>query len=268
MPEFFFTRHSKAKYDEYGKILSGDDPRAPFDHTKQESTDLTPEGIKLANEKAILFFDNLDPKEDQIFLVSSNEARAIGTASIYRQVAISKGFEVIKPEHSRSPLSDKETEGDARVLNALSLNTEDTLQFLVFSSSEPNVNWQAVDPEFKQKWQTARQMIEAENKGTWGNNFAAYSHKIKEIFPEIETAKTFYETNFKNLLTLMKWADKKIQKSGKKVKVLAFGHEDYIVKFLHDEFGQEGIQNCETIAFNVDEGNIEATVGSKTKQLD
>lgn len=71
------------------------------------------------------------------------------------------------------------------------------------------------------------------------------------------------------MLRLIKWADKKaIPKEDKQIKILGFGHEDYMVKFLEDEFKQEGILNCETVQFSLDElKNIHATARNKTEQL-
>lgn len=269
MSEFFLTRHSKSNYNEYDKTLQGENPKGAFDHSKQESSDLSEAGLILAREKAKDFFDKLRPETDRVFFVTSNEARAIGTANVYRLEAKSRGFEIIKPEHTRSNLAKKEGEGELRAIETLSLNTKNTLQFLVFSSSEPSVNWANVDDDFKQKWQEARKIIEADNKGSWGSNFAAHSTKIKSIFPDVETAEQFYNTKFKNILRLIKWANKKIQGAeGKKIKVLGFGHEDYLVKFLQEEFLQEGIQNCETIQFNIDDNaNMQAEARGQTKDV-
>lgn len=269
MSEYFLTRHSKSNYSEYDKTLKSENPQAAFDHSKQESLDLSEAGIKLAREKAAEFFDKLKPKTDRLFFVTSNEARVIGTANIYRLEAKARGFEIIKPEHTRSNLAEKEGEGELRAIETLSLNTKNTLQFLVFSSSEPSVNWANVDDDFKQRWQEARKIIEEDNKGSWGSNFAAHSSEIKRIFPDIETAEQFYNTKFRNILRLIKWADKKTRgMEGKQIKVLGFGHEDYLVKFLQEEFSQEGIQNCETIQFNIDEqANIQAEAGGQTKEV-
>ena len=269
MLEFFLTRHSKSNYNEYDKTLQGENPQEGFDHSKQESSDLSEAGIKLAREKAKEFFEKLKPETDRVFFVTSNEARAIGTANIYRLEARSRGFEIIEPEHTRSNLAEKEGEGELRAIETLSLNTKNTLQFLVFSSSEPSVNWANVDDNFKQSWQEARKIIEADNKGSWGSNFATHSTEIKRIFPNVETAEQFYNTKFKNILRLIKWADKKTQGiGGKQIKVLGFGHEDYLVKFLQDEFSQEGIRNCETIQFNIDDkANIQAGAREQTKDV-
>lgn len=269
MSEFFLLRHSKSDYKKYDETLRGSNPRGPFEHSKQESTDLSEAGIKLAQEKAKDFFDKLDPQDARLFFVTSNEARAIGTANIYRLEAKARGFEIIKPQHSRSTLAEKEGEGELRAIETLSLNTEDTLRFLVFSTSEPTVAWENVDDDFKQKWQEARRLIDANNRGSWGANFATYSSAIQKIFPGIETADKFYNTKLKGLLRLMKWADKKMEGiEGKPIKVLGFGHEDYLVKFLADEFSQDGIQNCETIHFEVDDGSgIQATARGTKKKI-
>lgn len=272
----YITRHSKAHYKDYGRILKGEKPTGPFKHEEQqpEGLELTEAGIALAHEKAEKFFDQLDPQRDQLFFVTSNEARAIETADIYREAAKKRGFEIIKPEHPRSELAQRIGEGELRVIQSLSLNTENLLRFLVFSGSAPEVNWEAVDEGTKKRWQEARRIIEEDNKGSWGANFAVHSEQVKDVFPGVETAKQFYETKFKNLTRLLKWADQKVQayreKSGqdKDVKVLAFGHEDYLVKFLRDEFTEEGIQNCEAIKLEVGEGKkVTALFRGKTRTL-
>ena len=140
-----------------------ENPRAPFDHNKQEKTDLTEKGKNLAAEKAKEFFDNLNPESDRLFFVTSNEARAIGTANIYRQEAKQKGFEIIKPENPRSKLAEKEGEGELRAIDALSLNSKDSLLFMIYSPSEPSTDWKNVDGNFKRKWEEARKIIEADD---------------------------------------------------------------------------------------------------------
>lgn len=266
--EFFLTRHSKSSYGEYDKILKSENPQVPFEHNKQEDLDLTEAGIKLAQEKAKDFFDRLNPKEDRLFFITSNEARAIGTANIYRLEAKSRGFEIIKPEHTRSNLAEKEGEGELRAINSLSLNPKNMLQFSIFSPDEPKVDWSNVDDEFKERWQKARKVIELDNKDTYGANFAEHSSEIEKILPEVETVEQYHNKNFLNILRLIRWADKKIKSTqGKRIKVLAFGHENYLIKFLQDEFSQEGIQNCETIQFDIDE-NLKIQAGSRGQKTE
>ncbi len=253
MSETFLHRHSKPGYNEYGKILRGDNPEAPFDHTHQDQEDLTEAGKELAEKSSEEFFQRLDPKTDELFFVSSNEARAIETANIYRQKAKAKSFAIIKPEHTRSELAEKVGEGEIRVVDVLSLDTDNMLRFLVFSGSIPEVNWEAVSEEMRAKWQEARKMIDADNRGTWGSNFAAHSAEVSSILPGIETAKQLYETKFNRILKLLRWADQKAKASGHpNLKILGFGHEDYLVYFLQNELKEEGIGNCEAIRFVVE----------------
>ncbi len=275
MPEGYVIRHSKAEYKAYNEQLAGENPEGPFEHQEQVGPDLTEAGRALAQESAKKFFDGLDSEQDELFLVSSNEARAIETANAYRQEASARKFEVLKPEHTRSEYAQQVGEGEIRVIDSLSLNTENLLRFLVFSGSEPTVNWNAVDEESKARWREARAVIEADNKGSWGANFAAHSEAIAQILPGVETAKQLYDTKFKHLLRLLKWADKKIegyrQETGatKDVKILAFGHEDYLVQFLQDEMGEAGINNCEALQLETGEdGSVTAHFRDKTKTVE
>lgn len=270
MGEFFLIRHSKGNYKEYDKILQSDNPQSPFDHTKQDQEDLTEAGKELARKKAEKFFNELNAGESQLFFVTSNEARAIETANIYREVAKALGFEIIKPEHSRSKYAEKIGEGELRTIDTLSLNTDNMLQFLVFSATAPEVNWGAVDDKTRVRWQQAREIIEADNRGSWGANFRAHSEGIKNIFPDVETSKEFYDTKFGHIIRLLKWADKKIVASErpKQIKVLAFGHEDYLVDFLANQFSEEGIDNCEAVHFTVDSNTIVANYRNKAAALE
>ncbi len=285
MSEAFIIRHSKANYKSYDKHLTGEKPEGCFQHQEQVGPDLTEAGVTLAQENAKNFFNDLNPNTDELFFVSSNEVRAIDTANIYKETAVTRGFTIIKPENSssveskdtkviRSPYAEIVSKGDIRVLENLSLNTDNLLRFLVFSGSVPTVNWEAIKEDSKNKWLQARQLIEVDNKDSWGGNFVAHSKAVAEILPGVETAQRFYETNFKNLIRLLKWADGKIKKyesenQGKKIKVLAFGHEDFLVQFLKDIFNEEGIKNCEVLSLSTNEiGSVTAGYRKKTKNLE
>ena len=270
MVEVYSIRHGAAEYKPYKDLMAGPNPQGQFEANQQSEPDLTEAGKESARQDAEAFLDTLDPKTDQLFLVSSNEARAIETASIFRVVALEKGFTIIKPEHSRSKLADKLGQGEVRVLEALSLNKDGVLARQVFQPNMPTVNWAAVDSSFAQNWRQARALVEADNRGSWGANFAAHSEAVKKLLPVIETVKELYDSKFKILLRYLKWADGKIKKEAPDsgIKLLAFGHENYVLQMLMDEFGEEGIKNCEAIKFETDgAGAITATFRGKSKKL-
>lgn len=270
MTEAHFIRHSKAQYRPYAEALAGDKPEGPFDPKAQHGRDLTPVGRELAQRESAKFFAGLNVADDELFFVSSNEARAIETAGIYRGKAKELGFAVIKPERSKSKLADELTGGEVRVMEALSLSPENMLWFTLFEGERPVVNWEAVDPGIKTKWESARAIIEANNQGRWGTNFLMYSEQFKADTPEFKSAEQQYHGRFRRLLKLLNWADKRLRtetEKKKNVKILAFGHEDYVVHFLQKEFTAEGINNCEAIKFDVtDSGNIGAEFRGQRKE--
>lgn len=269
MIEAYYHRHSKANYNEYNKIMAGENPEAPFDHKKQDSQDISEAGISLAREKAKEFFDGLDPKTDVLFFVSSNEARAIDTADIYRREAKARGFRILAPDHPRSEYANQVGEGEIRTVGPLSINAKNVTVDMVFSAILPQVNWEKVDPVTKERYAAARRIIDADNRGSWGANFQAHAEEIKKIIPEIPTPQEMYQIEFRNLTRLLKWSGKKAQESGDtNLKILAFGHEEHVGYFLEKEFQAEGIKNCEAIKFTVGEqGVVSAQYRGQEKQV-
>lgn len=256
-----FTRHSAAKYSTYAEINKSENPQAPVDVENQVTPDLSERGLELAREKAKELFDSFNPKEDEIFFVSSSEARALETAAIYREVAKQRGFEIVVPENVRGNYAEEVGQGDIRVVQALSLNIKNTLLSSVFNPDVylKNVNLDALDKDTRKKWEKAREIINSDDYGSWGANFFHYSEEISKIFPEIKSTKDLYETQFKNLLRLVKFGIKKIKESGrgKNVRILAFGHENYIGYALNKYFEDNEIGNCETISIkSVGDENI------------
>jgi hypothetical protein len=272
--EAFFTRHSKSTYKTYEEILSSDDPTKQFDPENQSTPDLPESGIQLANQEAEKFFSNLDKDKDVLFFVSSNEARAIETANIYRQKGKEKGFEAIKPEHSRSGLSDEISGGEIRVIETLSIYPDDKTNALIDSVFNPpakrgNINWDVVDPDLKRRFDEASKIIEANDKGSFGSNMAAHGEEVKKILPEVHTAEELFKTRFQNIIRLIKFGLKKSGESGldKNIKILGFGHENYMMYALQKYFEEEGIGNCETIQFEVNDSNVESTFKTKSAQI-
>jgi len=272
----FLIRHSKSVYETYAETEKSENPRAAFDPDSQVVPDLTEEGIKLAREKAEEFFDGLDPAKDKIFFVSSNEVRALQTANIYREVAEVRGFQIIKPEKSGSAwtgageLSEQIGGGKIRTIENLSLNPKDTLVFNIFLPEKllRPINWDNVDPEFRKKWEEAREIIRNNDRGSYGGNLHAHSEDLKKIFPEIETTKEMHKKQLRNLVRLMEWAEKKFDLKENRIKVIGFGHENYILQALDEYFHEKGINNCEAMGLTVEDGKAALSFRGKSAEVE
>ncbi|OGK12803.1 MAG: hypothetical protein A2W80_10420 [Candidatus Riflebacteria bacterium GWC2_50_8] len=153
----------------------------------------------------------------------------------------------------------------------MSINSKNPLIDSLFNPVRmpSNTNWGAVDRETKDKWDAARAIVSSDDRGSWGSNFHAHSHEVKEIFPEIKTAEELYEGKFQNLMRLVKWADKKVRGSGleKNVKILAFGHENYLVVALDRYFHEHNINNCETIRLKVEDRIVKGEFHDKEAEI-
>lgn len=270
----YFTRHSKAGYESIRAVLRSDNPQQPLKPQEQAVPDLPPDGVELAQREAEKFFNRLNPQSDALFFVSSDQVRALETADIYRQVAHKRGFEVLKPKHTRSKLPNEIGGGEIRELRDLSLKFENVLINTVFQTEavlqKTNINWDAVDEETKAKWIRAREIITSDDHGSWGANFFYHSDAIKEIFPLVETAKKLHEREFRHLTRLARFGINKARESGigKNVKMLAFGHENYLGYALDKYFDDHAIGNCETIDFTIgDDGTISADFKGERKKF-
>ncbi|MEI8337700.1 MAG: hypothetical protein WCF92_00960 [bacterium] len=274
-PSADFIRHSVSSYKTYADIVSSDKPLEQLNPNNQSFPDLPEKGIEFAKQEAEKFFAGLEPKKDVIFFASSNEARAIETANIYRQIAHQKGFEILKPEHSRNEHAEEIGEGEIRVVKNLSIYPDKNTNILidsVFNSPKKRslVNWQAVPTELKERYDRASKIIEADDKGSFGQNLAAHSEEIKKILPEISTAEELYKGQFQNILRLIKFGLKKAEssKQEKQVKIIAFGHENYLMHMLEKSFQEDGIKNCEAINLNVEDGIVKAKFRNKEAKLE
>ncbi len=258
--EVIGTRHSKSNYETYIRDKSAG--KKEFDPRDQIYPDLSETGIELAQKEAAVFFDNLDPKKDKLFFISSNEARAIATADIYRQEALSRGFEIIKPGKTNSELSDRETDGYVRVSRALSLNPKNYALHSIFVASLPEKVQKIIADELpeniKEKWLEARKIInnapeELKKKG-WGEMFYQYSDQVQEIFPDIKSSKDL-ERQFNTIVKLIQWGKDKFSESNMdgNMKVLGFGHENYVASILDKKLGEHEIGNCESIIININD---------------
>ncbi|MFH0969159.1 MAG: hypothetical protein V1804_01490 [Patescibacteria group bacterium] len=285
--EFFAIRHSKAEGQLHKGIVKSDNPEATPSSDKQWfNSDLTPEGIKLAHEKAEEFFSNLDPQKDALYFVSSDLVRAAQTAKIYLDVARRKGFEIIQPREKSEKFPDNRPnkaeeigEGEIRKIRCLTLDhLENVIRERIFKPDNyleeaPSEIRDKVSPETKEKWAVARKIVEADNKGTWGDNYVAYSEEIEKIFPNVKSAETVYKLKFMKMLRLIKFAQEKIneQNPEKNIKILGFSHENSFLYFLNKNFG-ESMKHCESIAFKVEDGEtndkkIMVTTKGKTMEV-
>ena len=168
------------------------------------------------------------------------------------------GIEISRPKNVHSSLAEEVGEGEIRVVDSLSINAPDILLGNVFSpdSHLESVNWDSVDdPDFLERWEKARKIINANDKGSFGANFFEHSEAIKAIFPELQDAEDIYNQQFKNLIRLARFGLKKANESGhsKNVRILAFGHENYMGWALDKYFQDNEITNCETVHIEVDE---------------
>ncbi len=253
-----FIRHSKAAYRSGSAIVGSENPDRPIDPKEQVFPDLTEAGVELAQHEAEKLFGEMDPAADALFFASSDQARALETAQMYKNIAKGKGFVIIAPEHHRNPLAERMSEEEVRVVESLSLKPESSLWGSLFSppTQLAPINWSGVDAAVRSAWEEARQVVLQDDKGNWGANFAHYSDILRErgLLPnEQSTAHELFETQFQQLLRLARFGARKAKEGfgGKHIKILAFGHENYLAKAFKEYFGEEGIQNCEAVHVRV-----------------
>lgn len=273
--EAFHIRHSKSSYETYTKQdISGDEGFNPDD---QEYPDLNKEGQELAQKEAENFFENLNPEKDILFFASSNEARALATADTYRREAIKRGFEIIKPEKTNLKLSDEETDGYVRMSSMLSLNPRNYNEHSIFIDIPESIQNEIADTmegKEKERWLKARAIInnapEELRKRGFGPVYNEYADQIKEIFPNVKSAKQI-EKRFQNILKLAKWGMEKAKEAGldKNTKILGFGHENYPIPLLNKYFENGDTANCEALKIEVSgEKKFEITKDGENKVVE
>ncbi|EKE11289.1 MAG: hypothetical protein ACD_15C00111G0018 [uncultured bacterium] len=275
--QIFVTRHSKSPYKSYENTLKSENPESPNIPDEQIENDLMEAGVELAREKAEEFFSHLDPEKDVLFFASSKEMRAFETAKIYRDVAKEKGFEIIAPyteeqKEIKVGMVGNMASEDIRAINALSIHSSNQVVDNVFNPDAylGEVNWEAVSGETKEKWKEAREIINSDDQGSWGANFFKHSETIQKIFPEVKSARDEYDTIFQKLLKLAQFAQEKIEESQSKknVKVMAFGHESYMLHALNKFFSEQNMANCETLAIEVGANEIKGKFRNKEAILE
>jgi hypothetical protein len=258
--KFYLGRHSIAEYKSNREALESEDPAKSFDRQNQIFPDLAPEGIKLAREKAKEFFASLNPETDVLFFASSDMARALETANIYREVAEELGFKIIEQKVRPGSLAEKIGGNKIRPVPSLSFDIKNILAQSAFNPMrvKSEINWEAVPDEERKKWEQARDIIGSDDHGSWGSNYHYHSVEVKKLFPEVETAEQLYHQQFRQIIELIKFAKEKIDEAkdmkefkGKKIKVIGFGHENYLSFALEKYFDEHSIGNCEMINFNM-----------------
>jgi phosphohistidine phosphatase SixA len=270
--DFITFRHQEAGYKANRRVLESDDPQGPVRPDDQDFiTDLTEKGRFEARNQAEQFFARFDPSRDAFFFVSSDFVRAAETAKIYLDVAEEKKFEIIAPERTGDKTVAAVGEGKIKHLQNLSLKIDDALVDQLFNHKADYLKLAqdrgvALDDDLIARWEKAREIIEDDNKGTWSENWRYHSEQIKKIMPEIMTAREMFEKQFKNMTRLMEFGRKKIESAEhpKKIRVLAFTHENLFTHWLSERWGEPGLNLGESVSFYHDpENNLRADLRGK-----
>jgi broad specificity phosphatase PhoE len=280
---FFTIRHADAHYQRNEEIVASKNPEGPFVPSEQDfNSDLSLEGQERAKEKAEMFLSQFDPNKDSLYFASSNLVRARETASIFLTEAKSRGFEIIQattaPSHKiDSSIQEQLGGNEIRTLESLSLNIKNMLAEFIFHphnylNPHEGEGAHVFHPEnvslaTKELWEQGRKIIESDNKGTWGKNFLAHGAKIQVLFdeyakahtdmqvPRITTAEDMNNIKFRCMLREMKIAKGNMAEyekdHNKRVRVLAFSHENSFLHFLDKEFNQQGIDKLEAVGYDI-----------------
>lgn len=254
METFKFIRHSKSYYENYQVILNSESPELPFDAANQIMPDLSDDGVELAKQEAKKLFSGMVKDQEALFFVSSDEARALSTAKIYKDIAKGQDFIVITPNNHRNRMNEEHVDTDIRVVKSLSIKSSSLLWNAVYTPERylAKINWSAFGDDERQRWDEARAVVMKDCQGSWGANFSYYSDRLKSeqlLSADQNTAEGLYETQFHQILRLIRFAYKKLEADfdAKKIRIIAFGHENYVAKAFEKYFHEEGINNCEVI---------------------
>jgi hypothetical protein len=270
--DFIGFRHQDAEYKLNKKVLDSENPKNPIRAGDQNFVnDLTEKGEGKARLQAEQFFSQFDPKKDAFFFVSGDFVRTAETAKIYLEVAEKMGFEIIRPQKAGDKTVEKVGDGKIKHLQNLSLDIKNALIDQLFNhendylklAQERGVSF---DENLTKRWIEARNIIEKDNKGSWSENWRYHSDEIKKIMPEITTAREMFDKQFKKLLRLIELGKKKIEASGhpKKIRVLAFTHENIFTHWLSEHWNEPGLSLGESVSFYYDsENNLMANVRGK-----
>jgi phosphohistidine phosphatase SixA len=267
LPDVILGRHQESRYQLNETALKKENPREPIDADTQDfDSDLTEKGKIEARRQAEEFFDgnHFEPEKDAFFFASSNFVRAIETATIWRKVAEERGFEIIAPINPRDQTVARVGEGKVRHVDALSLRIEDALLDQLFNAkkdylTEALERGVEFDSDFVDRWTRARKIVEEDNRNGWSDNWRAHSEEVKKILPEIQMPKELFDTQFKNIIRLLGFANKKIEAAayGKHIRVVAISHENLFTHWLSEYWNEEGMKLGETISLYYPEGTDE-----------
>ena len=262
--KIFFIRHSQATYVNTGKKLRSESPTT--DIVEEQVPDIAPDwakeegfkGEELARSSAREFFSKLNPETDTIYIASSNQMRTLETASFYAEEASAAGFEVVNHgESTGTDIAGQVGKGLVKSFNLLSLPQKEgetnPVEYSVFNpKTKGQINWDAInDPDFKQKWEQAIAIVEADNQGSFGNNFQKHAEAVREIFPDISTPDSLHKWQYKKLMRLA-GRFQEMDPGEKNMVIIAFGHENYMGKALEEDTGSHSIGNCEAIEVTED----------------
>lgn len=246
-PRLFYFRHAQALYGAIKDKLLSADPRGPIDIDTQPDDDLSPEGHVRAQAAAEAFFSRLIPGKDIVAIVASTQMRALQTARAFLDEARQRGFTVVEHEKTGSEIAEKVGGRHIRSLETLSHGYADALPDAVFNppSQLPEINWKAVPPEYRTRWDRARAKVLADDKGNWGANFFAHSEEIEPILPGVRSSKDLFAKRYKALVRQAQVALRSPE--GERVNILAFGHENMVGIPLERDTGDHALPNCEGV---------------------
>jgi hypothetical protein len=265
-------RHSASQYKNYARVEKSEKPTGPVDY-KDQVFDLTEQGIEIAREAAVKFFDQFDPQRDAFMLFSSEENRSLSTTKIYLEEAERRDFEIIKhDEEKREGKHAKDIPYEKiRVIRALGLSVKDALLIGIYNPDKylrTDINWDALGgTDVKEKWLKAREIINADDQGSWWGNYYRHSEAIQQLFPHAITAKDKFEKQFSNIIKLIEHGAEEHRKNHlghpKNIRVVGNSHVDVFGYFLNEYFQKDNrnqeieMKNCEEIRFRVgDNGGV------------
>ncbi|HBB37359.1 MAG: hypothetical protein UX02_C0001G0258 [Candidatus Moranbacteria bacterium GW2011_GWC1_45_18] len=261
-------RHSASQYKNYARVEKSETPTGPVDY-KDQVFDLTEQGIEIALQAAVKFFDQFDPQKDAFLFFSSEEDRSLSTTKIYLEEAERRGFEIIR--HDEEKRSGKHVQDipfeKIRVIRALGLSVKDALLIGIYNPDKylrTDINWEALEEiDVKEKWMKSREIINADDQGSWWGNYYRHSEAIQQLFPHAITAKDKFEKQFSQIIKLIEHGAKVHQQNhlnhSKNIRVVGNSHVDVFGYFLNEYFQKENgnqeieMKNCEEIRFRVDD---------------
>jgi hypothetical protein len=249
-----------------------------------------PDSDEVWESEADKLLKSLNPATDVLYIASSPVERAAQTAVIYTQKAREMGFQIV--DHGDKDIVAFGPEGHANESGKRTLEAGQGVGVRKFDQSMPAMEallpsyiadvftpadmydkkylnedktpnydaitglpgWQAMPEEAKQKWLEARRYVDANNKGSWGENYYHHSEHLAKMFPEIPLALEVSQkrlAHYGNLFTIVRDSFRQdATNSGKNLKMLIFTHEESFGA-LENIFGEgaHAMKNCEPVRF-------------------